>query len=168
MGNVIGVSSQSVGLIFFCTLLYGFSVTSLNASCLELGQFLSGASDFIVNGSMMASVQLFGIVLTAMTGVISAPDNQRKGDTSAVANALIFLLFSQCVATGLIWGSSKVSGRGGDEQGGENGGRRRTSSTNKMVSLIDNEEKGATALEHEWKEGSVFAGGEEEKETFEI
>lgn len=168
LGNVIGVSSQSVGFIFLCTLLFGFSVTSLNASCLELGQFLSGASEFIVNGSMMASVQLFGIVLTGITGIISAPDDQRKGDTSATVGALIFLFFAQCVATALIWGSTKVQGREGQEQGdGESGARRRrTSSTNKLVSLIDHEEKsGATVMGKDW---IVDVDGEEEKETFEI
>jgi MFS family permease len=137
-GNSIGVSVGSTGFIFICTLLYGFSVTSLNASCLELGQHLSNGSEFIVNGSMMGSVQLFGIILTAITGAITAPDDQRKGDNGATVGALIFLIFTQCTATGLIWRVDKLEDT--DEKGGSGENRRRKSSTNKFVSLIANEE----------------------------
>jgi len=140
LGNVIGVASQSTGLIFLCTLIYGFSVTALNASCLEFGQFVSNGSEFVVNGSMMAAVQLFGIFLTATTGMITAPDDRRKGDTGATIGALFFLMFTQTVATGLIWASSKVLPVDGNNGGAGGVARRRVSSTNKTVSLIDNEE----------------------------
>jgi spore coat protein U-like protein len=140
LGNVIGVASQATGLIFLCTLIYGFSVTALNASCLEFGQFVSNGSEFVVNGSMMAAVQLFGIFLTATTGMITAPDDRRKGDTGATIGALFFLMFTQTVATGLIWASSKVLPVDGNNGGAGGVARRRVSSTNKTVSLIDNEE----------------------------
>ena len=60
LGNVVGVSSESIGFIFVCTQVYRFYLTTLNASCLEFGSHVSHASEFIVNGSMMAMVQLFG------------------------------------------------------------------------------------------------------------
>ena len=72
--------------------------------------------------------------------MITAPDDRRKGDTGATIGALFFLVFTQTVATGLIWASSKVLPVDGNN--GEAGGaaRRRVSSTNKTISLIDNEE----------------------------
>ena len=133
LGNVIGVASDSVFFIFICTIVYGFSVTALNASCLEFGAFVSQGSEFAINGSMMAAVQFFGIIWTMITSAIAAPDDQRKGDTGATVGALIFLMFAQLLATGLLYSSTKI-------ENVEVIGRRRHSSTNRTVSLIANEE----------------------------
>ena len=132
LGNVIGVQTDSVGFIFICTIVYGFAVTGLNASCLELGAAVSNGSQFAINGTMMCCVQLFGILWTMITSAIAAPDDQRKGDTSATVGALVFLMFAQLLATGLIYSSTKIEGMKIN--------RRRGSSTNRLVSLISKEE----------------------------
>ena len=77
-----------------------------------------------------------------MTGMITAPDDQRKGNKGATVGALVFLMCTQGIATGFIYASGKVAATVHDAKnvGGDCGRRRRVSSTNKTVSLIENEE----------------------------
>ena len=111
----IAVALRSSALLFIMMIVYGGAVTALNSTVLERSVALSGngnASEFTLNSLMMASVQLFGFVMTLITGAIIAPDDgDNYENLGPVYGALLFLAACGWVGTCLIAWSVKAPGR---------------------------------------------------------
>ena len=111
----IAVALRSSALLFIMMIVYGGAVTALNSTVLERSVALSGkgnASEFTLNSLMMASVQLFGFVMTLITGAIIAPDDgDNYENLGPVYGALLFLAACAWAGTCFVTFSVRAAGR---------------------------------------------------------
>ena len=140
-------------------IIYGGAVTALNSTILERSLALSGkgnASEFTLNSLMMASVQLFGFVMTLVTGAIISPDDgDNYANLGPVYGALLFLAACAWLGTFLVARSAHVAGRSGRS--------RSPSVVEKLLESVIN------AYDSTTKAGSSVAekGGSGEKQRYE-